>query len=171
MKKQLFIPLAVLALLAGGATAFASNSAVLEKLDITLTDTEKAALEEAQEIRTAAHDAAKQVLTDAGISDERMQEIHNAMHEARHASHKAVKAAIEANDYEAFKTAVADSPMAETIDSMEKFAKLVEAHELRVAGDHEAAKAIMEELGLTGRGMGGHGMGGGRGGDRPFADN
>jgi hypothetical protein len=50
--------------------------------------------------------------------------------------------------------------MAEAIDSETDFTKLVEAHELREAGDHDGARAIMEELGLEGRGgFGGFGHG------------
>jgi cell division septum initiation protein DivIVA len=170
MLKQIFIPLAALAITATTASAFVGGD-MLDKLNISLTDTEQSALEQAHEIRENARTEAKQVLEDAGITDERMEEIHDAMREARQAEHQAVKAAIEANDYAAFKTAVADSPMGTEIDTEAEFKKLVEAHTLREAGDMEAARAIMEELGLKGPGMGGKGMGGGRGGDRPTEDN
>ncbi len=170
MLKQILIPVAALAITATSVSAF-SDASLISKLNINLNDSEKAALEEAAEIRETAHEEAKQVLEDAGITDERMTEIREAMHKARHAEREAVKAAVEANDYEAFNTAIADSPMASEIDSAEKFAKLVEAHNLRESGDIDGAKAIMEELGLKGPGMGGRGFGGGRGGDRPNEDN
>ncbi len=170
MLKQIFIPVAALAITASAASAFTGGD-MLEKLNISLTDTETAALEEAREIRETAHEEAKAVLEKAGITDERMKEIHGAMREAHKAEREAVRAAVEANDYEAFKTAVTNSPMATEIDTAEKFAKLVEAHELRENGDLDGAKAIMEELGLKGPHMGGQGMGGGRGGDRPTEEN
>ena len=170
MLKQIFIPLAALAITASTASAFVGTD-MLDKLNITLTDTEQSALEQAHETRETAHAEAKQVLEDAGITDERMAEIHDAMREAHKAEHEAVKAAVEANDFAAFKTATANSPMADKIDTEAEFAKLVEAHNLRKASDIDGARAIMEELGLKGPGMGGKGMGGHRGGDRPTEDN
>ncbi|MFM2339519.1 MAG: hypothetical protein RLZZ360_155 [Candidatus Parcubacteria bacterium] len=170
MLKQIFIPLAALAITATTASAFVGTD-MLNKLNIDLTDTEQSALEEAREIRETAHEEAEKVLEDAGITAERMKEIREAMREAHKAEHEVIKAAIEANDFAAFKTAAADTPMSTTIDTEAKFAKLIEAHTLREAGDHEAARTIMEELGLKGPGMGGKGMGGHGGGDRPNEDN
>lgn len=72
--------------------------------------------------------------------------------------HEAVQASITANDYTAFQTALANdsnSPLA-TIDTTEKFAKLVKMHSLL-----DEAHAIGEELGLPGprgEGKGGFGM-------------
>lgn len=168
MLKQILIPMAALAITVTGASAFTGGD-MLSKLDVNLSESETTALTEAREIHQAARAKADQVLEAAGISDERMKEIHGAMRDARHTGHEAVKAAIKANDYGAFQTATADTPMADTIDSAEEFAKLVEADSLRTAGDHEAARAIMEQLGMKGKGMGG--MGGGRGGDRPMLGN
>lgn len=54
---------------------------------------------------------------------------------------------IESGDYEAFKTLTAGHPFGEKI-TQEQFVKLQEAHELRASGDHEGARAIMDELGL-----------------------
>lgn len=170
MLKQIFIPLAALAITATTASAFVGTD-MLEKLTISLTDTEQTALEQVREIEETARAEAKQVLEDAGITDERMEEIHDAMREAHQAEHEAIEAAIKANDFAAYTAAVADSPMAGEIDTEAEFAKLVEAHTLREAGDHDGARAIMEELGLKGPGFGGKGMGGHRGGDQPNEDN
>lgn len=54
---------------------------------------------------------------------------------------------IESGDYEAFKALTAGHPFGEQI-TQEQFAKLQEAHALRASGDHEGARAIMDELGL-----------------------
>ena len=62
---------------------------------------------------------------------------------------EATRVAIENNDYQAWATAVSGTPMAEKVDAT-TFSKLVEAHNLRESGDHEGARAIMEELGLKG---------------------
>lgn len=82
-------------------------------------------------------------------ADEKVKkmELHNAKHEA-------MRVAITNNDYDAFITAVTDTLLADKV-TRENFAKFVEAHRLHEAGDHEGAKAIMDELGLTGPHKGG----------------
>lgn len=70
-----------------------------------------------------------------------------------------IRAAIEANDYEAFVTAAGDLPMFKTITA-DNFDRFVEAHNLRQAGDFEGARDIMDELGIKGPSMGvGRGFG------------
>ena len=83
-------------------------------------------------------------------------ELNEATREARKAEMEtkrtAVEAAIKANDYNAWVTAVGtSSPMVQKITAT-NFARFVEAHNLQ-----EQARAIMTELGLEngeGRGMG-----------------
>jgi len=64
---------------------------------------------------------------------------------------EAVKEALNQNDYNSWVEAISESPkgeeMLELIDES-NFNQLVEAHNLREAGDFEAAKAIAEELGI-----------------------
>ncbi len=165
MLKQLFIPIAALAITVTTASAFTGTD-WMSKLDISLTPTEQTALEEARAIRDEANEEAESVLEAAGIDDKRMKEIHDAMRESHEETQTAIKAAIKANDYEAYKTAVADTPMADQIDTAEKFAQLVEAHTLMDSGDHDGAKAIMETLGIKGPHGGGM-MPGGNRGSRP----
>jgi len=57
-------------------------------------------------------------------------------------------AILTTGDYQAYKNFVGDKPMADKITE-ENFAKFVEMHNLRKAGDEEGAKAIAEELGLN----------------------
>ncbi len=67
------------------------------------------------------------------------------------AVHAEVKAAVAANDYDAWASAVEDTKFAEKhADKINEdtFNKLVEAYSLREAGDKEGAKAIMQELGI-----------------------
>ncbi len=159
MLKQLIIPVAAFAVTVTSASAFMGTD-LISKLDLNLTDEQTTALETAREIHETAHAEAEQVLKDAGIDETKMREIHDAMREAHKESFEAVKTAIENNDYAAFISAVADTPMADVIDTEADFAKLVEAHELREAGDHDGARAIMDELGFEGRGgFGGFGHG------------
>ncbi len=59
-----------------------------------------------------------------------------------------MKAVLEGGDYEAFKTTAEGTPLADTIDSEEKFQKLIQAHEALIAGDKDTANEIRDELGL-----------------------
>lgn len=162
MLKQIMIPMAAFAVTVTGASAFSSE--MLEKLDIDLTDDQVSALEEAHELRIdgADRDEVKEALEDAGIDQDTMKEIREAAHEQRAEHREAVKSALDAEDYDAYLDAVADTPRADLIDSEDDFEKLVEAHELREAGDREGAKEIMEELGFEKPAGHGHGHGGGQ---------
>jgi hypothetical protein len=165
MFTKIAVPVAAFAVTVTAASAF--NSDMLANLDIDLTDDQVSALEEAKEIRETAHEEAQAVLEDAGLDEEKMHEIREAMHAERDAHREAVHAAIEANDYEAFLEAVDGGPMSEAIESEADFELLVEAHELRAEGDREGAQEIMSELGIERpEGMGGEGRGHGHGGKR-----
>ncbi len=86
---------------------------------------------------------------------------------------EAVRNAMEAGDYEAWKTAIANAPqkgkMFQNVDEA-TFAKMVEAHKLMQTGNIEGAKAIHKELGLQkgfrGEGLPGKGFPGGKKGHR-----
>ena len=167
MIKQIMIPVAAFAVTVTAASAF--NSDRLDQIDVDLSNTQISALEEAHELRAdgATRDEVHDVLDEAGLDRDKMQEIRTAMHELRNEHREAVEAALEAGDYDAFMTAVADSPRADQITSEADFYQLVEAHELREAGDYEAARAIMTELGIekgSGEGRSGHRDGGMRDG-------
>ncbi len=73
----------------------------------------------------------------------------SAHREEMQAHRDAVQSAVVNNDYDAWASLTADAPFAENITINEAtFAQFVEAHTLMQSGDHEAAKAIMEELGM-----------------------
>lgn len=75
-----------------------------------------------------------------------------------HEKFQAVRAAVEANDFAAFQTAVTGTPLAEQIATEEQFAKFVQMHTLREAGKTDEAQAIATELGLPEmKGPGGRG--------------
>lgn len=102
----------------------------------------QAVMEQVRDLHEAGnHDEARDLLEESGIR------FRPFMRGRNHEKADAVKTAIENNDYQAFAEATADAPFADNINE-ETFAKLVEAHNLREAGDHEGAKAIMEELGI-----------------------
>ena len=148
MMKHIIIPVAAFAVTATAASAF--NADLLDQIDVDLTDTQVSALEEAHELRQegAEKTEVRAVLEDAGLDRDKIQEVRAAVREVKEARRAAVREAIENNDYEAFLEAVAGSPRAEVIDSEADFELLVEAHELRAAGDREGAREIMDELGL-----------------------
>lgn len=160
MFKQIMIPVAAFAVTVTGASAFGGG--MLENLDI-LSDNETAAFEEAREIRETANEEAKAVLAAAGIDENRMSAIHEAVRVKRQAHHETVEEALEALDYDAFLAAVEGTPMENVVGSQTDFEKFAEAHELRESGDYGAAKEIMEELGIERPFMKGAGKGGVRG--------
>lgn len=138
--KSLLIPIAAFALTVTGAQAFSTD--VLEKAG--LSEEQISAFEEAKELREEGDkDGARDILAEAGVDQDTMESIRQAMKEEHHAHKTAVDEAVEAGDYEAFKDAIQDSPLADIITSEADFELFVEAHEHR-----EAARAIMEELGL-----------------------
>ncbi|MEZ4200315.1 MAG: hypothetical protein R3B69_01815 [Candidatus Paceibacterota bacterium] len=172
MLKQIMVPVAAFAVTVTTASAFAGTD-WLNSIDVDLTDNQVAALEEAQEIREEARAEAEAVLEAAGLDEEKMHEIHEARHEVMHAEREAVHEALEAEDYDAFLDAIEGTPMADVIDSEADFEKFLEAHELREAGDHEAAAEILSDLGLerpAGGMKGGHGFGGPDRGGRQSAE-
>ena len=65
--------------------------------------------------------------------------------------HQEVEQAIEDGDYDRFIELTGDFPHKIEIDE-DTFNKLVEAHALRVEGDHEGAREIMDEIGFHPRG-------------------
>lgn len=81
--------------------------------------------------------------------------------ETMRARREAARAAIQANDYNAWVTAMADAPHAETFVTQEHFDALVQAEVLIQAGDREGAKALLDAAGIRPpRGpMRGHGLG------------
>lgn len=143
--KSVLIPVAAFAVTVTGASAFSPE--LLEKAG--LSNEQISAFEEAKELREAGDkDAARDVLVAAGIDEETMQKIREAMREAHDEYRVAIRTAVENNDYEAFLVAIDGSPLAEIIDTEAEFASFVEAHELMEGGDRESAKEIMDDLGI-----------------------
>ncbi|MEN9921018.1 MAG: hypothetical protein RL538_911 [Candidatus Parcubacteria bacterium] len=164
--KPFLVAIAAFAVTATGVQAF-QGTEILQKAGLTEEQIE--AFETARELRESGDlDAARDALIDAGVDEETMESVHKAMHEQRDAIHTAV----EANDFDAFKEAVAGTPLADAVDTEEDFEKFVEAHALKEEGKWDEAKVILDELGVKAPermpGMGrGHGM---KGGKSPFLE-
>lgn len=139
---SLFIAVAAFAVTASGVHAFSSPELLIKA---GLTDEQVIAVQEAQELKaTGDIAAAKETLVAAGITKETMRHIREVAKEAK----QAVKEAVIANDYEAFKVAIVDSPLADLITTEADFDQFVAAHAMRAAGDKEAAGDIFAELGI-----------------------
>jgi hypothetical protein len=71
-----------------------------------------------------------------------------ANHAERTAKKASVDAAFDARDYDAFVQAVGEEGKRHEQVNESNFAQFAELHDLRESGDHEAAKALAEEMGL-----------------------
>lgn len=143
MLKKVIIPVAAFAVTATSVSAFDLNS--LRSSDINLTDSQIAAFEQVESLKDegATREEIEAVLSGAGIDADLMRDVREEAQAAREAMRTTIDAALENNDYEAFAAAIEGSPMAEQVDSAEKFARLREAHQLM-----QEAQSIMDELGI-----------------------
>lgn len=169
--KSLLIAIAALALTATGAQAFSSNALITAGL----SSEQQAAFEIARELREEGNvTKARDVLVEAGIDAETLEKVRSAMRDERDVHKAAIKAAIDANDYAAFKLAIAGTPLADVVTTKEDFQNFKQAHALLDAGDKAGAKEIFAELGLpSGRAKGlhvGHRGMHGHHGEPPFLD-
>ncbi|MBP9843213.1 MAG: hypothetical protein KBC62_04385 [Candidatus Pacebacteria bacterium] len=159
--KSLLIAIAAFAVTATGVQAF-QGTQFLQRAG--LSEEQISAFETARELRKAGDPkAARDILIEAGVDEAVLKSVKDAAKEHR----QAIFDAVEAEDYEAFKTAIEGSPLADAIDSEEDFQKFVMAHTLKEEGRWDEAKEILDDLGIEPRermpGMRhGHGMMGGR---------
>ena len=171
MKKTMMaLPVAAFALM--GTSAYAFNSDMLVKAG--LDEAQVAAFEQAHELKKQGdRDAARDVLAEAGIDLDTLEEVRNVLRtergeqkEQRQERRAEVKAAVESEDFTAYRAAIADTRASDKVTTAAEFEQLVAAHELRLAGDHEGAKEIMQELGFEKRPDKGNRGEGKRGGER-----
>jgi len=101
------------------------------------------------------------VLT-AGVGLVGAQGMGDGNHEPHHTEEEreAIHEAIEEGDYSTFVSLVGDDAKILGTINANNFTQLQEIHQLREAGDHEAARALASELGLEHRGK--HGQKGNR---------
>lgn len=139
---SLFIAVAAFAVTASGVHAFSSPELLIKA---GLSEEQVVAVQEAQELKaTGDMVAAKQTLAAAGITEETMQHIREVAKEAK----QAVKDAVADGDYETFKRAIVDSPLEDLVTTEADFNQFVEAHELRRAGNTDAAAVLAADLGI-----------------------
>lgn len=159
MKKKKFIaPLFVFGLLFAGSTALAFDGGFHGLSDTALSgfsSGQQDAIQKSFEVRQAAHEEAQKILEDAGVSMEDLMK-------AREADMKARKEQMDEiftnNDYQGFLELMKDKPFGQDITESQ-FQVLVKAHALAESGDREAARQLLEDAGIKGPFMGGHGHG------------
>lgn len=162
-KSKFILPALILGVtLLGGTSAYAFGGGTFPVEAFKSFSAEKqTAIQKAWDIRATAEKDATAVLDRAGVTKD---EVHTAM-EAFHKQHKAaMDAALEANDFNAFKALIAQGPHADNADKLtaDIFAKIVKIHALEKSGDKAGAQALRKEVRDAGL-KGGIDMGGGMG--------
>lgn len=144
--KSLLIAIAALALTATNAQAFSGE--VLERAG--LTETQRDAFETARELRAHGEtEKARNVLVEAGIDTSVIERVRSAMSDEHRAYQTALEAALLVNDYQAFLSAIAGTPLADIVTTEADFAKYKEAYDLKVSGDKIGADTLFTELGIS----------------------
>jgi len=153
--KTLTITLSALAflVLSAGVASAASNQGFrgFDRFG-GLSEDQLAIFEEARQLRDDGDfKSARELIEKSDINFPKPR--HLGMHSRMSERHEEVEQAIEEGDYDRFIELTGDMPQKFEIDE-DTFNKLVEAHSLRVEGDFEGAREIMDEIGFH---PGGHG--------------
>lgn len=147
--KTLTITLSALAFLVLSAgTAYAANVEGFQKRFRELTEGQISIIEQAGELKQNGNfEEAHNLLSESGIG---MLNFHHSrgFSDRMMQNRDDIREAVENNDYNAFLSLVEDSPRHIEI-SEDDFNRLVEAHALRIEGDFEGAREIMDELGFS----------------------
>ena len=129
--KSLLIAIAALALSATGAQAFSGDALIRAGL----TDSQVAAFEVARELRQDGDTkAARDVLIDAGIDETVIERVRSVLSKNHHVHQTVVMAAVAANDYHAFVTAIANTPLADIVTTRADFARFKVVHDVENEG-------------------------------------
>ena len=140
--KSLLIAIAAFAVTATGVHAYGGTK-IFEKAG--LNEDQITALTTARELKEAGDFvAARDLLVEAGIDEDVLRSVHQAAKAAR----LEMQAALEAEDYGAFKLAIAGTPLDSSITTEADFKQFVEAHKLKLEGKWPEAKVILDELGI-----------------------
>ncbi len=144
--KSLLIAIAALALTATNAQAYSGE--VLERAG--LTETQRDAFETARELRAHGEtEKARDVLVEAGIDTSVIERVRSVMSDEHRAYQAALDAALLVDDYQAFLTAIAGTPLADIVTTEADYAKFKEAHDLKASGDKVGADTLFTELGIS----------------------
>lgn len=128
--KKIIGALAIAAIVGGGVyTASAASTTEKTSMRAQLTDAQKQILSQIKALRDSGKDTEAEALAKANGLDRGFKNRPKPT-EAQIASMKAIRSAIEANDYSAFVGATAGTPVAGKV-TQETFVELVNLHNLR----------------------------------------
>ncbi len=148
--KSLLIAIAAFAVTATGAQAYVGTKNFSQ---LGLSTEQVQAFTQARDLRRKGEvEKARDVLLEAGVTEDTLASLRTATH----ASHQAIHEAVLANDYDAFKEAIVGTPLADIITTEADFADFKKAHDLKAEGKISEAKEIFADLGMPGKGMGRH---------------
>ena len=138
--KSFLIAIAAFAVTATGVHAYGGNK-MLQRAGLSKDQVN--AVEQAQALRAAGDvTAARDTLATAGITEDTLRSLHTTAEQTRSAAHEA----LAAGDYETFKAAVADSPLADLITTEADFDQFRAAHEFRHASDRQKVRVGQRDL-------------------------
>lgn len=138
--KSLLIAIAAFAVTATGVQAY-GGAKMLSRAGLNEDQIE--AFEEARELRAAGdRTAARDRLVEAGITENTMHLMRQASHGAKNAIHEA----LADGDYEAFRLAIADSPLSDIVTSKADFQQFKEAHDLRRTSGWKMPDSLTDDL-------------------------
>ena len=148
--KSLLIAIAAFAVTATGAQAFVGTQNYSQ---LGLSTQQVQAFTQARDLRRKGEvEKARDVLLEAGVTEDTLATLRSATH----GPHQAVHEAVLANDFEAFKLAIVGTPLADIVTTEADFAEFKKAHDLKTLGKMSEAKVILDELGVPHKGMGRH---------------
>ncbi len=140
--KALLIAIAAFAVTATGVHAYGGTK-IFSRAGLSAQQIE--AFEEARELQQQGDGTrARDVLMAAGVTEETLAALKEAARETR----RSMLAALEANDFAAFRDSIADSPLADIVTTEADFQQFRLAHQLRHDGEWKKADAIFSELGV-----------------------
>lgn len=123
-----------------------------------LTDVQKQTLEQARDLKQQGKfDEAQNLIKNSGIQLPERAIKNQESTKERHQNNLGIRTAIENNNYTEFKKLIADKPFTDQVNE-QVFAKIVQAHNLRMGGDFEGAKTVMNEIGFKVNGWQGKGF-------------
>ncbi len=140
--KSLLIAIAAFAVTATSAHAFGGTKI----LDLAgIPEEQRSAFEEAHQLRKDGNfGGARDILLEAGVNEDTLKSIKLASNGAR----KAMHAAMESEDFAAFKVTIEGTPLVDIVTSEEDFEQFVSAHKLKRGGGHTRAKGTYNDLGV-----------------------
>lgn len=146
-KKKVASTLALIGLTLGTSVSAAEVMRKPPRFE-NLTASQQSILEEAHELHMLGKDdEAKKLIEDSGIEIPKFKGMKQYGKEGKEHMER-FKTLIEQDDFDSFQKMVAGTPMADIINTEQKFEALVQAHELRLEDKHDEAKEVLEEAGI-----------------------